>query len=90
MVILLTELRMNKNSSRVLTKMKVISTRGISRRILEHLDFRNLGLGIIVFDRRGSHGKARANKNPQKINRRINGDEHNENITGFFNPLWIP
>jgi len=44
------ELRMNKDNSRVLIGMKVISTRGISRRILENIDFRNLGLEIIVLD----------------------------------------
>jgi len=36
------------------------------------------------------HVKERTNTNPQKRNRRIKGDEHNENITGFFNLLWIP
>jgi len=46
--------------------MKIISTRGISRRILKNIDFRNLGLGIIVLDRRGSQEKARTNKNTQK------------------------
>jgi len=86
MVILLAELRINKNNSKVLMEMKVISTSGISKRILENIDFRNLGLGIIILDRRGSHERARTNKNTQNRNRRINGDKHNGNITGVLQP----